>query len=82
VGLPEERSMLSMKNYVREALFTAALFGSVGAVAASTSENSRSMPPTQSPKVAGHSSADESAAKQTVALAVFTNGKRRALDVG
>lgn len=69
--------MLSMKNYVREALITAALFGSVGAVAASTSENSRSMPLTQSPKVSGHSSADGSVA-QAVAPTVFTNGKRRA----
>jgi hypothetical protein len=69
--------MLSMKNYVREALITAALFGSVGAAAASASENSRAIPSAQSPKVSGHSSADESPRSRVVTPTVFANGKRR-----
>ncbi len=69
--------MLSMKNHVREALFTAALFGSVGAAVASASANSRGVPPAQSPKVPGHSGVDAPAAKRAaasaIASAVFAN---------
>jgi hypothetical protein len=72
--------MLSMKNHVREALLTAALFGSVNAGIASAPESSRSVTPAQSPKLAGQSGADEPVATRAAAPgaapAVVTNGSR------
>lgn len=67
--------MLSMKNYVREALLTAALFGSVGAAAASAPENSRGVTSAQTPKVSGHGVA-ASVATPAAAPAVLMNGQR------
>jgi hypothetical protein len=64
-----------MKNHVRDALLTVALFGSVSAMAASAPENSRGMTSRQSPKVSGHG-LDKAVAAQPVAWAVFLNGRR------
>jgi hypothetical protein len=63
--------MLSMKNHVREALVTAALFGSVGAALASASANSRGVPSTPSLKVLGHSSVVDAPAAQRAAASVI-----------
>ena len=71
--------MLSMKNYVREALLTVALFGTVSAGFAQTpSANAGNVQSAQSPKVPGHAGVEEPAAKQAPApatgSAVFVNG--------
>src|SRR5262249_41495311 len=73
--------MLSMKNHVREALFTAALFGLGTAFAQSppaNSGNSGNVESAQSPKVPGSAGIEEPAAKQVpgpaAAAAPFVNG--------
>jgi len=74
--------MLSRKNYVREALLTAALFGSIGAAfaqtpPASSSNNSGDVQSAQSPKVPGHDGIEETSTKQAPApaQAAFVDGK-------
>jgi len=71
--------MLSMKNHVREALLTAALFGLGTAFAQSPPANSGNVESAQSPKVPGHAGIEEPAVKQTpgpaTATAVFVDGK-------
>jgi hypothetical protein len=76
--------MLSMKNHVREALFTAALFGLGTAFAQSPSpspnsaNNSGNIESAQSPKVPGAAGVEEPTVKQApgpgAASAVFVNG--------
>jgi hypothetical protein len=70
--------MLSMKNHVREALFTAALFGLGTAFAQSPPANSGNVESAQSPKVPGQAGIEEPAVKQTpgpaAASAPFVNG--------
>ena len=69
--------MVSMKNYVREALLTVALFGTVSAGFAQTpSANAGNVQSAQSPKVPGHAGVEEPAAKQAPATgsAVLVNG--------
>jgi hypothetical protein len=71
--------MFSMKNHVRDALLTVALFGSVGAAFAQTPpSNAGDVQSAQSPKVPGHDGVEEPAAKASPApatsSAVFVNG--------
>jgi hypothetical protein len=69
--------MLAVKDYVREALLTVALFGSIGAAWAQTPPaNSGDVQSAQSPKVPGHQGVEESSAKpsQAPATGVFVNG--------
>jgi hypothetical protein len=70
--------MLTVKDYVRDALFTAALFGSIGAAFAQTPPaNSGDVQSAQSPKVPGHNGIEEPSAKPASATdptSVFVNG--------
>ena len=72
--------MLSMKNYVREALLTVALFGGVSAAFAQTPPaNTGDVKSAQSPKVPGHDGIEEPSTKQAPgpasSPAVFVDGK-------
>jgi hypothetical protein len=74
--------MLSRKNYVREALMTAALFGSISAAFAQTppaspADKSGDIQSAQSPQVPGHRGVEEPSANQAPAPAqgVFVDGK-------
>jgi len=68
--------MLAVKNYVRDALLTAALFGSIGAACAQTPPaNSGNAQSAQSPKVPGHDGIEEQSAKPaTSPTPVFVDG--------
>jgi hypothetical protein len=68
--------MLAVKDYVRDALLTAALFGSLGAAFAQTPPaNSGDVQSTQSPKVPGRDGIEEQSAKPaTPPSAVFVDG--------
>jgi len=70
--------MLSKKHHVREALFTAALFGLGTAFAQSPPANSGNIESAQSPKVPGQAGVEEPTVRQTPgpgdAAAVFVNG--------
>jgi len=75
--IDEERAMLSMRNHIREALLTAALFGSISACFAQTPPaNAGDVQSAQSPKVPGRDGVEEPTAKQIPApsAAVFVNG--------
>ena len=69
--------MLTVKDYVREALLTVALFGSIGAAWAQTPPaNSGDVQSAQSPKVPGVQGVEEPSAKAAPAASsdVFVNG--------
>ncbi len=77
--------MLAIKNHVREALLTAALFGSLGPAFAQTPPaNTGNVQSAQSPKVPGHTGIEEPSAKPEPAKAsgpaVFVDGKLDAPD--
>jgi hypothetical protein len=74
--------MLAIKNHVREALLTAALFGSIGAALAQTppahpASNAGDVRSAQSPRVPGHDGVEEPATKAAPAPAqgIFVDGK-------
>ncbi len=70
----------SVKNHVRDALLTVALFGGIGvALAQSPAQNSGNIDSAQSPKVPGHEGIEEPTAKQApkpgAESAIFVDGK-------
>jgi hypothetical protein len=63
----QECFMLSMTDHVREALVTAALFGTIGAAfarTASEANNSGDVPSTRLPAVPGHHAPEEPSTRQ------------------
>jgi hypothetical protein len=72
----QEGSMLSSKNQIREALITAALFGSVGAAVTPACADSRGATSVQSPKVSGDGRKDAAVATQAAAPALFPHVTR------
>ncbi len=70
----------SMKNHMRDALLTAALFGGIGvALAQSPAQNSGNVESAQSPKVPGHGGLEEPTVKQApqpdAQSQIFVDGK-------
>jgi hypothetical protein len=76
----KERVMrISVKDHIREALLTAALFGSIGAAFAQTpATNAADVQSAQSPKVPGHDGIEEPSARQApqppADTGIFVNG--------